>query len=95
MTTTQPGKKEKKSVGMSKNRGKRKGPLMRKELLWGVIMTVSLIALAHAELKSSPIHRDEPAEYTFETRFSLDMALLSLQKIQASLQSFQKLTEEA
>ncbi len=67
---------------------------MRKELLWGIVMAISLIALAHAELKLRPIHRDEPAEYTFETRFSLDTALSSLQSIQASLQSFLKLTEE-
>jgi hypothetical protein len=67
---------------------------MRREIIWGLIMTVSLIALAHAELKLSPVHRDEPAEYTFETRFSLDTALSSLQRIQGSLESFRKLTDE-
>ena len=67
---------------------------MRKELIWVIIMTISLIALAHAELKLRPIHREETVEYTFERRLSLDMALSSLENIHASLISFQSLTEE-
>jgi hypothetical protein len=62
-------------------------------LLTGVLV-IGLVASAYGELKFRPIHPDEPVEYTYEKRFSLDMALSSLQKIRASLMSFRTLTEE-
>jgi len=64
-------------------------------LLLAGILVMGLVALAYGELKLRPIHPDEPVEYTYEQRFSIDMALSSLQKIQGSLMSFRILTEEA
>ena len=58
------------------------------------IFVIGLVASAYGEWQLRPIHPDEPVEYTYEKRFSLDMALSSLQNIRASLMSFRVLTEE-
>lgn len=68
---------------------------MSKSFIFHSIILVSVITLASAELKLGPFHRDEPAEYTFEHRFSLDNALSFLKRVHGSLQSFRDLTEEA
>ncbi len=68
---------------------------MSKGVIFHSIVLISLIAVASAELRLGPIHRDEPAEYTYANRFSLDNALSSLEKVHASLQSFRDLTEAA
>jgi hypothetical protein len=64
-------------------------------LLLAGILVIGLVGFAYGELKLRPIHADEPVEYTYGQRFSLDMALFSLQKMQGSLMSFRILTEEA
>jgi hypothetical protein len=69
--------------------------MKRRKRLLTAILVISFVGVAYGELKLRPIHPDEPAEYTYEKRFSLDMALSSLQRIQASLGSFRALTEEA
>ncbi len=76
--------------------GKRRRDAMkcRKRLL-AVVFVISFVGVAYGELKLQPIHPDEPVEYTYEQRFSLDIALSSLRKIEASLESFRTLTDEA
>ena len=76
--------------------GKRRRDAMKcRRRLLAVIFVISFIGVAYGELKLQPIHPDEPVEYTYEKRFSLEMALSSLRKIQASLGSFRTLTDEA
>jgi len=58
------------------------------------IFVIGLVASAYGEWQLRPIHPDEPAEYTYEKRFSLDMALSSLQNMCSSLISFRTLTLE-
>jgi hypothetical protein len=65
----------------------------RKLILIGLLM-IGFVTLAHGELNLRPVHPDEPVEYTYEQRFSLDTALSSLRMIEASLKSFRTLTEE-
>jgi hypothetical protein len=67
---------------------------MPKRLIWMSVILLSSMGLAYAQLDLRPVHSDESAHQTFEQRFSLDQALSSLEIIRASLQSFQKLTEE-
>jgi len=67
---------------------------MPKRLIWMSIILLSSMGLAYAQVNQRPVHSDESVRQTFEQRFSLDQALSSLEVIRASLQSFQKLTEE-
>lgn len=60
------------------------------------IIICSILAIsfsAHGDLNLKPIHPDEPADYTYNERFSTKNSLESLDKIQSSLVSFRKLTE--
>lgn len=76
--------------------GERRRDTMKcRRRLLAVIFVISFVGVAYGQLKLRPIHPDEPVEYTYEKRFSLDMALSSLRNIQASLESFRTLTEEA
>jgi hypothetical protein len=76
--------------------GKRRRDAMKcRRRLLAVIFVISFVGVAYGELKLRPIHPDEPVEYTYEQRFSLDIALSSLRKIEASLESFRTLTDEA
>lgn len=76
--------------------GKRRRDAMKcRRRLLAVIFVISFVGVAYGELKLQPIHPDEPVEYTYEQRFSLDIALSSLRKIEASLESFRTLTDEA
>ncbi len=67
---------------------------MSKRFVGMGIILLSSLGLAYAQLNLRPVHPDESARQTFEQRFSLDQALSSLEILRASLQSFQKLTEE-
>jgi hypothetical protein len=59
-----------------------------------IICSILAISLsAHAELILDPIHPDEPADYTYNERFSTRSSLNSLDAIKSSLESFRKLTE--
>jgi hypothetical protein len=76
--------------------GERRGDTMKcRRRLLAVIFVITFVGVAYGELKLRSIHPDEPVEYTYEKRFSLEMALSSLRKIQASLESFRTLTDEA
>ena len=50
---------------------------------------------AHAGLDLKPISPDEPADYTFNQRFSVDTALRGAKQLESILASFRKLTEKA
>ncbi|PKN25437.1 MAG: hypothetical protein CVU64_19925 [Deltaproteobacteria bacterium HGW-Deltaproteobacteria-21] len=59
-----------------------------------IICSVLAISLsAHAELILDPVHPDEPADYTYNERFSTRSSLESLNAIKSALESFRKLTE--
>jgi hypothetical protein len=59
-----------------------------------VICTILAVGFsAYGDLNLKPVHPDEPAEYTYNERFSTGRSLESLNAIQAALDSFRKLTE--
>jgi hypothetical protein len=62
------------------------------------LVILTIIALSSsvviADLNLKPIHPDESSQYTFEKRFSIDNALMSLSKIEESLDSFRDLTDK-
>jgi len=64
-------------------------------LIGVIILPMWFTGTAHAETKLQPVHPDEPAQYTYHQRFSLDGALSGLQRIRTFLESFRKLTGEA
>ncbi len=47
----------------------------------------------NAELKLDPLHPDEPVKITFNTRYSIESSLQSLNGIRSALDRFIKLTE--
>jgi hypothetical protein len=55
-------------------------------------LLISTSALANAALDLKPRHSDEPAEYTFNKRFSMDSALNTVQHLRSILTSFQTMT---
>jgi len=67
---------------------------MPNRLIWMSMILLGSMGFAYAQLNLRPVHSDESVSQTLEQRFSLDQALSSLEIIRASLQSFQKLTEE-
>ena len=59
-----------------------------------IIISVLLICVpVNAELNLKPVHPDEPVDYTYNKRFSVQSAIGSLKKINSALDSFRKLTE--
>ena len=48
---------------------------------------------AYGELDLKPVNPDEPADYTYNERFSTRSSLNSLDTIKSALESFRKLTE--
>ena len=60
------------------------------------IIICSILAIsisAYGDLILKPIHPDEPADYTYNERFSTRSSLNSLDTIKSALESFRKLTE--
>ncbi len=68
---------------------------MSKRFIFHMLVLISCITLASAELRSGRDLKDERAGYAFDHRFSLDSAFSSLERIQGSLRGFRDLTEEA
>ena len=61
-----------------------------------LLLAVFLLTMrANAELNLKPVHPDEPTEYTYNKRFSIENSLRSLSQIRSALKSFRKLTNEA
>ena len=59
-----------------------------------VILSILAVGLsAHGDMNLKPVHPDEPADYTYNERFSTGSSLESLDAIQSALESFRKLTE--
>ncbi|MDD4356637.1 MAG: hypothetical protein PHN98_05235 [Smithellaceae bacterium] len=64
--------------------------------MWRLLIICSIITIsfsAYAELNLKPVNPDEPAEYTYNQRFSSEHALERLAAIDSALDSFRKLTE--
>jgi hypothetical protein len=66
---------------------------MLRALIVCSIIAISVSACGEVGLK--PVHPDEPANYTFDERFSTKRSLESLAVIKSALDSFRKLTEAA
>ena len=64
---------------------------MLRAIIICLILAISLSA--HGELILKPIHPDEPADYTYNERFSTRSSLKSLDSIKSALESFRQLTE--
>ena len=62
-------------------------------MLSALILIASFCAPGEAALNLKSLHPDEPAEYTFNTRFSIENALEVVDKLGPMLVSFRKLTE--
>lgn len=60
-----------------------------------LIAAAAMVISAHAELDLKPVHPDEPAEYTFNQRFSVENALRTVDFMSSALESFRKLTEQS
>jgi hypothetical protein len=60
-----------------------------------VCFVLAVSAPSYAELDLKAVHPDEPADYTFNERFSAKQSLQSLDSIISDLESFRRLTEAA
>ena len=66
-----------------------------KSSLFAVVLTATIVWSAFGQLKLSSRHPDEPADDTYNERFSTGNALETLKNIDGALQSFRSLTEES
>ena len=67
---------------------------MKIKVLFACVLVIIAVLSVCGQLNPRNHNPDEPADYTYNERFSAQNALKTLKSIDAALQSFQTLTEE-
>jgi len=61
----------------------------------GILILIFIALPVIGQLKLKDVNPDEPADYTFHKRFSLENSLRRIKQVREALASFQKLTEKS